>query len=66
MPHVPMKTVRLTVFADLERVSIHGLFKGVDLVTAALGDCPVAVFEEWPLGVKVRVQCKQRSREGYF
>lgn len=59
--HVPLKSVRLTVFADLERVSIHGVFVGVDLVTAAMGDCPVVVFQDWPVGVKVRVQCTRRD-----
>jgi len=61
LAQVPMKAIRLTVFADLERVSIHGIFVGVDLATAALGDCPVVFFEEWPVGVKVRVQCTRRK-----
>lgn len=59
--NVALRRVALTVFADLELVSIHGVFCGVDLVTTALGDCPVAYFDEWPVGVKVRVQCLLRE-----
>jgi hypothetical protein len=58
---VPLKSVRIIIFADLERVSIHGIFCGVDLATVAMGDCPVALIEDWPVGVKVRVQCIRRG-----
>jgi hypothetical protein len=59
-PNYPLTDVRLTVFADLDRVSIHGIFLGMDIVTAALGDCPIAHFDDWQLGVKLRVQCLVR------
>lgn len=52
---VPLKNVRVTVFADLERVNVRGIWCGVDLVQAAVGECPSARFPEWPPGVKLFV-----------
>jgi hypothetical protein len=58
--HLPLKDVRLTVFADFERVDIRAIFLGIDVVTAQLGTCPVARFSDWPPGVLLRVQCELR------
>lgn len=51
--------VRVIVFADLERVRVRAIFVGTEHLTcaAAFGDCPVASFERWEPGVKLRVQC---------
>lgn len=54
---VPLSDVLVVVFVDLERVNVHGIFLGVDLVTANLGSCPIARFQTWPVGVKLSVQC---------
>jgi hypothetical protein len=53
----PLVDVRMTVFCDLERVDVHGIFLGSDLVTAALGSCPSVRFPQWHPGVRVLVQC---------
>ena len=58
---VPLTQVRVTVFCDLERVAIYGIFAGTELRQAQLGDCPVAAFERLDVGVKLRVQCTRRD-----
>jgi hypothetical protein len=58
---VPLRDVRVTVFCDLERVAVHGVFVGVDMVTASLGECPTVRFPMWNVGVVVRVQCLLRD-----
>jgi len=60
-PNVPMRDCRVTVFADLERVDVGGVFLGTNYVHAALGTCPIAFFAEWPLGVWLRVQALVRT-----
>jgi|HubBroStandDraft_2_1064218.scaffolds.fasta_scaffold00423_25 hypothetical protein len=57
---VPMREVIVTVFCDLSRVEVRGVFLGVRYVNACVGSCPTAFFPEWPVGVKVRVPCGYR------
>jgi hypothetical protein len=57
----PMRNGRVTVFCDLTRVNVHGIFVGVDLVQATLGSCPVAFFKEWLPGVVLRVQALEHA-----
>lgn len=52
---VPLTNVRVTVFADLERVNVRGIWRGVDMVNAAIGECPTARFDEWQVGVQLFV-----------
>jgi len=59
--HVPLYDVNVIVFCDLERVAVDGIFHGVDLVQAAVGDCPVARFREWHVGANLTVQTRERT-----
>lgn len=59
--HVLLRDVRILVFCDTARVRVTGIFNGVDLVTCALGDCPMARTSQLLPGVKVRVQCALRD-----
>jgi hypothetical protein len=61
--HTPMRFCRVTVFADLERVDVGGIFVGSDYMHAALGTCPIAFVPEWPVGVWLRVQASLRRGE---
>jgi hypothetical protein len=60
---VPMKDVRVTVFADLEKVDVGGVFVGADYLHAVLGECPIACVPEIHLGVRIRVQASLRTAE---
>lgn len=60
---VPMTECSATVFADLERVNVGGIFVGSDYMHAALGECPIASFAQWHPGVKLRVQATLRKPE---
>jgi hypothetical protein len=53
---LPLWDVTVTVFCDLRRVRVGGIFCGVDLMHAAMGSCPVAHVSKWELGVWLRVQ----------
>jgi hypothetical protein len=57
---VPMKDVRVTVFCDLQRVSIQGIFCGVHYLAACVGECPVAYVAAWLPGALLRVPCALR------
>lgn len=57
---VPMRNVRVTVFCDLSRVEVRGVFLGVHYVNACVGECPVAFFDGWPVGVLLRIPCGLR------
>jgi hypothetical protein len=61
MAQMPLEDVRVTVFVDLERVSVHAILLGRDIVTAALGECPVAFFPRWEVGMRLSVQCLARE-----
>jgi hypothetical protein len=58
---IPLRNGRLIVFCDLERVIVHAIFLGVDLLTSTPGHCAVAAFEEWPVGVILRVNAAERK-----
>jgi hypothetical protein len=57
---LPLRNVQLIVFCDLSRVNVEGIFRGPDLMHANLGECPIAKFEEWPLGQRVHVNVRVR------
>ena len=57
---VPLRDVRVTVFCDLQRVSIQGIFCGVHYLAACIGECPVAYVDAWLPGVLIRVPCELR------
>jgi hypothetical protein len=62
--HVPLYDVNVIVFCDLERVAIDGIFHGVDLVQAGVGDCPVARFRQWQVGTNLTVLTREREERG--
>jgi hypothetical protein len=57
---VPLHDVRVTVFCDLQRVSVQGIFCGVHYLAACVGECPVAYVAAWLPGVLIRVPCALR------
>jgi hypothetical protein len=64
--NITLTDVTVIVFVDLERVNVHGIFLGPNLMTAALGSCPVVRFTKWEIGIKLRVQCLPVEGKGYF
>jgi hypothetical protein len=62
--NILMHDCRVTVFADLERVDVGGIFVGADYMHAQLGVCPIAYFAAWHPGVKLMVQAAIRTSEG--
>lgn len=61
---IPLRDVRITVFCDLERVEIQGIFCGSDMAHAAPGSCPVAFVESVEPGQIIRVPCTLRRLNG--
>jgi hypothetical protein len=59
-PMLRVRDVRVIVFADLRQVAINGMFNGVDIMTADLGDSPVGYAKEVLPGMALRVQCTRR------
>ena len=56
----PIRDARVIVFADLSRVAVQ-LFIGIDLVSQAIGDCPIGFVANWQPGVQLRVSCNLRG-----
>lgn len=55
--HWPVKRFHVVVLANLDRVDIRGVFRGVDLLSMV---GPVTFGETWELGQKVRVVVELR------
>ena len=59
---VHLTHVRVIVFCDLQRVAVQSMFLGVDVLHFILGgECPIVQFEEWRIGVPLRIQCETRG-----
>ena len=52
-PQRPIWDAYAVVLCDTSRVGVQ-VFKGTDLMAAAVGDCPLARIGDVPLGIKVR------------
>lgn len=55
--HWPVKRFHVVVLANLDRVDIRGVFRGVDLLSMV---GPVTFGDDWQLGAKVRVVVELR------
>lgn len=60
-PYVPIFEGRVTVFADLSRIAVEGIFVGLDRVDVGPGDCAMGIFREIVPGVRLTVQCRVRG-----
>lgn len=58
--HLPARG-RLVIFCDLRHVEISGIFKGVDLLTANVGQCPVVDVDNWFPGIELTAQLRRRG-----
>lgn len=47
---LPLFDGRVTVFTDLERCAVTGIWLGTNPIHAGIGECPVGRFDVWELG----------------
>jgi hypothetical protein len=59
--NLPLKNVQVIVFCDVRAVAVEGIYCGIDLVHANIGECPVAKFQDWPPGVRMRLAVRRRT-----
>lgn len=59
-PQYELSDVRVLVFCDLARVKVEGIFCGVDLMQAALGECPSAFVDRCVPGQKLYARVAAR------